>query len=421
MRNIAVLSENSLIVSAIESSCGEFEQEFNPVFFRDEAGFIQYLNYELPEIDIIDFSDESEEAGQAFREIKDDPWLHFGGSIIIYERQREEDLLNRLRGANIIAHVQKSRISQYLPRALRILSQHRSILFQRDLHALLQSKISGSFVIENDPFDVTIYSNLIANFLYNSNLLNIDQKYDCSAALMELLYNAIEHGNCLIGSAEKKAWLEGGKDIMDLIREKARQPQVQKKRVHLEYRITPERSFFTIRDEGPGFDWRSALKVQATADALHGRGILIAQNYLSDLKYNERGNEVSFEIPHLQETNVIPRVFSAQEEVVVKDGDVVFRQGETSSHLYYIIAGKYDIIANDRKVSTLAPSDIFLGEMSFLLNNRRSATVVAVGPGRLMRISKESFINAIKEHPHYGIFLARLLAQRLDQVHEITL
>jgi CRP-like cAMP-binding protein len=163
------------------------------------------------------------------------------------------------------------------------------------------------------------------------------------------------------------------------------------------------------------------VEEQAAAEALHGRGILIARNYLSDMKYNEKGNEVSFEIAHLAETSVIPRVFSAQEEVQVKNGDVIFRQGETSSHLYYIIAGKYDIIANDRKVSTLAPADIFLGEMSFLLNNRRSATVVAVGPGRLMRISKESFINAIKEHPHYGIFLARLLAQRLDQVHEITL
>jgi CRP-like cAMP-binding protein len=59
--------------------------------------------------------------------------------------------------------------------------------------------------------------------------------------------------------------------------------------------------------------------------------------------------------------------------------------------------------------------------MSFLLNNKRSATVIAVGRGQLMKISKQAFINAIREHPHYGIFLARLLAQRLDQVHEVGL
>ncbi len=421
MRNIAVLSDDADLNARIAAACAGSGDDFQPVFFSDERSFVEYLNYELPEIDIIDFSGARTGAGHAFAEIKDDPWLHFGGSIIIYERQKEEELLNRLRGVNIIAHIQKGKVETYLPRALNVLSQHRSILFQRDLHVLLQSNIAGMFVLDNDPFDVTTYSNLIANFLYNSNLINVDQKYNCSAALMELLYNAIEHGNCRIGYEEKKAWLESGADIMDLIRGKAQSPEVAARKIYLNYRITPERSYFTVRDEGEGFDWRARMNEEITAESLHGRGIMIAKNYLQSVTYNERGNEVSFQIEHLHESNVIPRVFADQEEVMVHDGDVIFRQGETSSHLYYIISGHYDIIANDRKVSTLTPADIFLGEMSFLLNNRRSATVIAVGRGQLMKISKQAFINAIREHPHYGIFLARLLAQRLDQVHEVGL
>ncbi|HMX55430.1 MAG TPA: cyclic nucleotide-binding domain-containing protein [Leptospiraceae bacterium] len=421
MRNIAVLSDDADLNAKIASSCNSFGDEFQAVFFHEERAFVQYLNYELPEIDIIDFSGSKASAGRAFTEIKDDPWLHFGGSIIIYEKQKEEDLLNRLRGVNIIAHIQKSKVELYLPRALNVLSQHRSILFQRDLHALLQSNISGMFVLDNDPFDVTTYSNLIANFLYNSNLINLDQKSNCSAALVELLYNAIEHGNCCIGFEEKKVWLENGGDILDLIRQKAMKPEILAKKIFLNYRITPERSYFTVRDEGEGFDWGSRLAEDNPAEALHGRGIMIARNYLQNVHYNEKGNEVSFQIEHLHESNVIPRVFADQEEVTVQDGEVIFRQGETSSHLYYIISGKYDIIANGRKVSTLTPADIFLGEMSFLLNNKRSATVIAVGRGQLMKISKQAFINAIREHPHYGIFLARLLAQRLDQVHEVGL
>jgi len=421
MRNIAVLSENEDLNLRIGTACLRFEDEFHPVFFKDEKSFVQYLNYELPEIDVIDFSGEKEMAGRAFTEIKDDPWLHFGGSIIIYDRQKEEDLLKHLRGVNIIAHIQKNKIEAYLPRVLNVLSQHRSILFQRDIHALLQSNISGEFIIDNDPFDVTTYSNLIANFLYNSSLINIDQKYNCSTALMELLYNAIEHGNCEIGFDEKKAWLEGGSDILDLIRVKAAQTGVLGKKVYLKYRITPDRSHFSIRDEGKGFDWKRYGSQELRPESLHGRGILIARNYLSDVKYNDSGNQVSFEIEHLHESNVIPRVFTDQEEVTFEDGQVIFNQGDASSHLYYIISGQFDIIANGRKVSTLSPADIFLGEMSFLLNNRRSATVVSLGRGQLVKISKEAFINAIKEHPHYGIFLARLIAQRLDQVHELTL
>jgi CRP-like cAMP-binding protein len=60
---------------------------------------------------------------------------------------------------------------------------------------------------------------------------------------------------------------------------------------------------------------------------------------------------------------------------------------------------------------------MFLGEMSFLLNDRRSATVISRGESSLIRISKNSFVNAIKENPHYGIFLARLLAQRLSKLN----
>ena len=83
-----------------------------------------------------------------------------------------------------------------------------------------------------------------------------------------------------------------------------------------------------------------------------------------------------------------------------------------------IVSGQFQIIANGKSVSVVSPQDIFLGEMSFLLNNRRSATVRAKGRGVLIKITEEAFINAIKERPHYGIFLARLLSQRLVKLHK---
>ena len=70
--------------------------------------------------------------------------------------------------------------------------------------------------------------------------------------------------------------------------------------------------------------------------------------------------------------------------------------------------------------TSLTPDDLFMGEMSFLLSNRRSATVVAKGTCTLIKISKQDFVNLIKENPHYGIFLARLLAQRLARLNART-
>ena len=64
-------------------------------------------------------------------------------------------------------------------------------------------------------------------------------------------------------------------------------------------------------------------------------------------------------------------------------------------------------------VSILTPNDLFIGEMSFLLNDRRSATILSVGHGKLIKIPKEAFLNLLRKNPHYGIFLSKLLAQRL--------
>jgi CRP-like cAMP-binding protein len=117
------------------------------------------------------------------------------------------------------------------------------------------------------------------------------------------------------------------------------------------------------------------------------------------------------------DTEKVPGLFSKREEVTFKPGEVVITEGEESNYLYYIAAGNFDILANGKKVSTLGPEDIFIGEMSFLLANRRSATVVSKNNSVLFKISKNEFMNIIREKPHYGILLARLIAQRLDKLN----
>jgi CRP-like cAMP-binding protein len=115
----------------------------------------------------------------------------------------------------------------------------------------------------------------------------------------------------------------------------------------------------------------------------------------------------------------VPEAFSGKDEVVFDDGEIVFEEGEQSSHLYYIVSGALDVYAGDRHVSRLTPADIFVGEMSLVLGNRRTATVQSAGQTALIPISKEEFITAIKERPYYGLILARILSQRLVRLHEL--
>jgi len=57
--------------------------------------------------------------------------------------------------------------------------------------------------------------------------------------------------------------------------------------------------------------------------------------YTKALEYNDKGNEVSFDIDHLKNlSNTQPGLFQNEEIMEVKEGDTVFEEGEPSNFLY---------------------------------------------------------------------------------------
>lgn len=421
---IAVLNSNAELTERI-AAVGR-KKKLALSFFDEEAKFVEFINYELPEITIYNFTDPALKALAILKEVRDDPWLHYGGIIGLCEREEEEEISELLKDTNLIALVAESELEYYLERVIRIIRKHRQILFQRHIQKQLLVDLSGTFTIDNDPFDLSTYSHLITNYLLNAGYIEVEGKKCLHVALMELLFNAVEHGNCAISFEEKSAWLSEHRDIIDLIHQKNKNPKIHAKKVQLRYRITPEHSVFTIADQGKGFDWkaRQAVRFDQTDIAelaLHGRGIAMAGHFVRDLSYNEKGNEVTFTYAHIvSEDLLFPRLFTIHEKLAFEDGDVVFRENDESNHLYYIVSGKLDVFTQGKKLSTLTPSDVFVGEMSFLLANRRTATVTSHGHSVLLRLSKKEFLSAMRNQPHYSIFLARLLAQRLQRLNRFA-
>lgn len=420
MRKMPVISSDAELNDRVARICHKLGDVFEPVFFESGADALEYLLYELPDVNLVNFSDPEIDTTSILDTIKHDPWLHYGGIIAVYSRGDLKELEEQLPDSNVISLIARGEFVASFFRVLRILVENRRIIFQRDLQSYLLGNVYGSFEMDNDPYNIKTYANLVSNYLFNSNYINRDKRDRLHVALFEMLMNAVEHGNCDISYDEKTAWLENHGDILDLIRQKAREPEIRRKKVHFAYRITPERSFFTVRDEGAGFDWR--VRVNPDADAvnltMHGHGIQMTNYYIENLAYNDSGNEVSFELSHQDhETNLVPSIFQDQQEREFQDRDVVFKEGEESNYLYYIVSGSFEIFTGGKLISTLTSDDMFLGEMSFLLNDRRSATVISRGRSVLMMIQKKAFVNVIKAQPHYGIFLARLLAQRLSKLN----
>ncbi|TFH03758.1 MAG: cyclic nucleotide-binding domain-containing protein, partial [Spirochaetales bacterium] len=415
MRNMPVISSDPDLNDRVERICEKLGGFFRPVFFESSNEALEYLMYELPEVNLVNFSDSKIDTQAILDTIKADPWLHYGGIIAVHNRGDLRHLEEQVPDSNVLSLIPRADFVASFYRVLRILIQNRRILFQRDLQSFLLGSISGSFVMDNDPYSIKTYANLVSNYLFNSNYINTDKRDRLHVALFEMLMNAVEHGNCDISYEVKTAWMEEHGDILNLIRQKCQDPEIRSKRVHFSYRISPERSYFTVRDEGLGFDWKSRVNPAEEGDVnlgMHGHGIQMTNYYIENLTYNESGNEVRFELGHqANETNMVPMIFDKQTERAFADREVVFKEGEESNYLYYIVAGTFEIYSGGKLISTLTPDDMFLGEMSFLLNDRRSATVISRGRSVLMPIPKKSFVNVIKQKPHYGIFLARLLAQ----------
>jgi len=414
-----VISSDPELNDRVTKICAKLGDYFHPVFLDNSTEALEYIMYELPEVNLINFSDSKIDSTAILDTIKADPWLHYGGIIGVHNRGDLKALEEQMPDSNVISLIPRGDFVSGFFRVLRILVQNRRIIFQRDLQSYLLGNISGSFVMDNDPFNVRTYANIVSNYLYNSNFIDREARDRLHVALFEMLMNALEHGNCDISYDEKTSWLAEHGDILDLVRQKCSDPEVRDKRVFFSYRIIAERSYFTIRDEGDGFDWRERMDASSEVNlGLHGHGIRMTRHYVENLRYNDAGNEVHFELSHQHdESNMVPTIFREQDERTFQDGETVFSEGEESNYLYYIVSGRFDIYSGGELISDLTPDDIFIGEMSFLLNDRRSATVLSKGRSRVKPIPKKTFVNVIKDKPHYGIFLARLLAQRLSKVN----
>ncbi|MEQ8664020.1 MAG: response regulator [Gammaproteobacteria bacterium] len=114
-----------------------------------------------------------------------------------------------------------------------------------------------------------------------------------ASGLLELLINAIEHGNLGIGYTEKSQLLASGAWEAE-VRRRLADPAFATRVVTLTLERRAGHVCLTISDEGDGFDHAGYLHIDpARAFDLHGRGIALANLMSFDaLEYLGRGNRV---------------------------------------------------------------------------------------------------------------------------------
>ena len=98
----------------------------------------------------------------------------------------------------------------------------------------------------------------------------------------------------------------------------------------------------------------------------------------------------------------IHQLFALLEEVEVKAGDTIIRQGDVGDQYYIIQSGRCEVTrspsegAKAIKLAELSAGDSF-GEEALLTEAKRNASIKMLTDGLLMQLSKENFINLIKK------------------------
>lgn len=119
--------------------------------------------------------------------------------------------------------------------------------------------------------------------------------------IVEILINAVEHGNLGLTYADKSELLK--KDGWQAeIERRFGLPEFRSRRVFVRFEIQADRSTLTIRDEGAGFDWNPYLEIQPErAFHLHGRGIAMSKLMSFDeVNYSGNGNTVELVVKAVQ-------------------------------------------------------------------------------------------------------------------------
>jgi CheY-like chemotaxis protein/anti-sigma regulatory factor (Ser/Thr protein kinase) len=153
-------------------------------------------------------------------------------------------------------------------------------------------RAEAEFVLNNEP---TLVTALIAHLRDNLRRLgqwDESELLRVTVALNEALVNAIEHGNLEVSSTLRQ---QDEKTYQQCVRQRRQQPPYGDRRVHVTTRESPAEAVYVIRDDGPGFDPATLPDPTdpANLEKTTGRGLLLIRNFMDEVRFNERGNEIT--------------------------------------------------------------------------------------------------------------------------------
>ena len=105
-------------------------------------------------------------------------------------------------------------------------------------------------------------------------------------------------------------------------------------------------------------------------------------------------------------------IVAAADEITVREGKDLVREGEHGRHLYVIVDGSAQVVRGGRKVATLGRGDFF-GELALISGAPRTATVTTETDTTVMVLDPRRFDVVMDEEPRVAKAIMATMADRL--------
>lgn len=180
----------------------------------------------------------------------------------------------------------------------RIVGKFFSLTANREADYDIYSSIIAESRTFQLPTDFSVISTFMSEIMHIiSRFTGIDKKTTLTIrlSLYEMLVNAMEHGNLEINYDMKKNLLEEVMDYQRFLQDRANEDPFRNRKVLVSYTYDTKSISFTITDDGKGFDVSKVPNPHASEnlERLNGRGIFISRVNMTQVKYNDKGNEVT--------------------------------------------------------------------------------------------------------------------------------
>lgn len=153
-----------------------------------------------------------------------------------------------------------------------------------------------TYLLPNDLDWVNPFAFRLVAVMEAVGICDATHRSNIGLALIEIISNAIEHGNLAINGPEKRALMAmGEKAYRDELARRAAMEPYQHRKVKINATIDGQTAIVRIEDDGDGFDYNN-LPDPTNPENLFlssGRGILLACSFIDEVNFSGRGNVVT--------------------------------------------------------------------------------------------------------------------------------